>query len=239
MPEKPMPRINGAEAAGLTPAEADRIGTSIGRDLIVLRAFCQRVDRLERSGFSKRFENEIPRVIAKMDDVSFERRDGASFSILASIDSWVEDFSQDEIDAFVLSYRVFTQDNDRLSIRSLSAIFAKDWMHPHARECFEDARAQLNRHLDSAATVAFPEGQISVRSLVDIIIYGGLAHSNEQKARVFDSWERSGFKGFIWVDFMAYAREAVETLKYMRNLIRDLIASIEEHGLTVSAADRD
>jgi hypothetical protein len=232
-----MPKINGAEAAGLTTAQADQIATSVARDLDLLRAFCRRVDRLEQSGFSKRFETDVPRVIATMNEPSFHREEGPRFSIVARVESWVEDFSQDEIDAFVLSYRVFTQDNDRLSIRNLSRIFANDWMHPHARECFEDARAQLNGHLDNASTIAFPEGHISVRALVDMIIYGGLAHSNEEKAKIFDSWEHSGIRGFMWAEFMAYAHEVVDTLKYMRGLILNLIASIEEHGLTVSAVE--
>ncbi|WP_407180430.1 hypothetical protein [Bradyrhizobium sp. STM 3562] len=232
-----MLKVNGTEAAGLTPAEADQIATSVERDLDLLRAFCRRVDRLEQSGFSKRFEADVPNVIAKMSEPSFQREEGPRFSIVARIESWVEDFSQDEIDAFVLSYRLFTQDNDRLSIRNLSKVFAKDWMHPRARECFEDARAQLNGHLDSASTIAFPEGHISVRALVDTIIYGGLAHSNAEKSKIFDSWEHSGIMGFIWAEFMAYAREVVDTLKYMRGLILDLIASIEEHGMTVSAAE--
>ena len=137
----------------------------------------------------------------------------------------------------MLSYRVFTQDNDRLSIRSVSRILAKDWVHPNARECFEDARAQLNGHLDGASTIAFPEGHISVRTLVDTIIYGGLAHSNEAKAEIFDSWDSSGIRGFMWAEFMAYAREAVDTLKYMRGLILDFVASIEKHGLTVAVVE--
>ncbi|MHC2277238.1 hypothetical protein ACVME8_003849 [Bradyrhizobium diazoefficiens] len=112
-------------------------------------------------------------------------------------------------------------------------------MYPNARECFEDARAQLNGHLDSASTIAFLEGHISVRALVDTIIYGGLAHSNEEKSKIYDSWEHSGVMGFIWAEFMAYAREVVVTLKYMRGLILDLVASIEEHGLTVSAVESE
>ncbi|WP_338835118.1 hypothetical protein [Bradyrhizobium septentrionale] len=232
-----MPKIHGIEAAGLTKAEANQIATAVERDFDLLRAFCRRVDRLEQSGFSKRFETDVPNVIAKMNEPSFQREEGLRFSIVARVESWVEDFSQDEIDAFVLSYRVFTQDNDRLSIRNLSKIFAKDWMYPNARECFDDARAQLNGHLDRASTITFPEGRISVRALVDTIIYGGLAHSNEEKSKIFDSWEHSGIMGFIWAEFMAYAREVVDTLKYMRGLILDLVAAIDEHGLTVSVAE--
>jgi hypothetical protein len=228
-------KIQGGEAAGLSTAQLNGIVASIEQDLDVLRAFCRRVDRLEQSGFSKRFESDIPRVIAKMTDVSFEEGKDARFSFVARIHSWIEDFSQDEIDAFVLSYRVFTQYNDRLSIPSLGRIYSQEWIPPRARECFEDARSQLNAHLDNAATVEFSSGQISVRNVVDIIIYGGLAHSNEKKARIFDNWEQSGFMGFMWADFMAYAREAVDTLKYLRGLSRDLVDALETHGLTVEA----
>jgi hypothetical protein len=38
-----------------------------------------------------------------MNDVSLESQEGARISMVARIDSWIEDFSQDEIDAFVLS----------------------------------------------------------------------------------------------------------------------------------------
>jgi hypothetical protein len=232
-------KLQGGKAAGLTKAQESRIVASIEGDLELLRAFCRRVDHLERSGFSKRFEVEIPRVIAKMEDVSFEQGKGASFSFVARIHSWIEDFSQDEIDAFVLSYRVFTQRNDRLSIPSLAKIYSKEWIPPRARECFEDARLKLNEMLDNAATVEFPNGQISVRFVVDTIIYGGLAHSNEKKAKIFDSWQQSGFMGFMWADFMAYAREAVDTLKYIRGLSQDVLDGIEKHGLLIEAVPAD
>jgi len=230
-----MLKLLGAEAAGLTRAEEGKILAAVEQDLEVLREFNRRVDRLERSGFSKRYESEIPNVIAKLEDVTFEKVEGPRFSIVARIHSWIEDFSQDEIDAFVLSYRIFTQRNDRLSIASLAKIYEKDWMSENARECFEDARRQLNDHLDSDATVEFPGGRISVRALVDIIIYGGLAHSNQQKSQIFESWEPSGFMGFIWADFMAYARDAVDTLKYIRGLNQGLMDHLESHGLALEA----
>ncbi|MGY3440014.1 hypothetical protein [Bradyrhizobium sp. USDA 4473] len=64
-------------------------------------------------------------------------------------------------------HRIFSQRNDRLSIASLAGIYEKEWMPPRARECFEDARKQLNDHLDSPATVTFPDGYADV-SFMDI-----------------------------------------------------------------------
>jgi len=129
-----MVKIGGGDAAGLTPRQLNRIVKAIEEDLELLEDFNRRVDRLERSGFSKRYEAEIPNVIAKMEDVSFERGEGPRFSFVARIHSWIENFSQDEIDAFILSYRIFSQRNDRLSIASLAVIYDKEWMPPSARD---------------------------------------------------------------------------------------------------------
>ncbi|MBA7473269.1 hypothetical protein ES707_08604 [subsurface metagenome] len=230
-----MVKIEGGDVAGLTPRQLNRIAQAIDEDLELLEDFNRRVDRLERSGFSKRYEADIPNVIARMENVSFEGGDGPRLSFVAQVHSWIEDFSQDEIDAFILSYRIFSQRNDRLSIASLASIYDKVWMPPSARECFEDARNQLAEHLDSPATVTFPDGYMLVRTLVDVIIYGGLAHSNKQKAKIFDSWESSGVMGFMWADFMAYAKEAVETLKYMRGLNRAVIEALNTEGLRLEA----
>ena len=41
---------------------------------------------------------------------------------------------------------------------------------------------------------------------------------------------------FIWADFMAYAREAVDTLKYIRGLNQGLMDHLEVHGLTLEMA---
>jgi hypothetical protein len=60
------------------------------------------------------------------------------------VSSYLGDFSQDEIDAFVLTHRILTQKNDPLSIASLRKIYARPWMPEEARAPFNDARAQLN-----------------------------------------------------------------------------------------------
>jgi hypothetical protein len=41
--------------------------------------------------------------------------------------------------------------------------------------------------------------------------------------------------GFIWAEFMAYAREAVATLKYIRGLNLAVIDALETKGLTIKA----
>jgi hypothetical protein len=213
---------------------------AIKRQLDTLRAFNSKVDRLEQTRFWHRYENLTPNVIMKMEDVTFEKTGTASMAIIGRIDAWLEEFDQDEIDAFVLTFRMFTQDNDRISLRKLSEIYASHWMRGgNAQECFEDARNGLNDHLDSAATVMFGNDRISVRQIADIVIYGGLAHTNEEKFGIFESWKQSGIMGFIWAEFFAYARHAVEILQYLRGLNQGILDHIDQHGFVFYSKDTE
>lgn len=210
----------------------------IEEHLAVLREFNRKVGRLEQTRFWKRYKDEIPNVVIKMDDLTIEKVDDASLSMFGRIHSWIPDFDQDEKDAFVLTFRLFTQDNDRISLRSLSRIYASNWLQGgNAQECFEGARKQLNEHLDGAATVSFGDTIVSIRFIVDIVIYGGLAHTNEEKSRIFRDWSSSGIMGLIWAEFFAYAREAVDTLKYSGSLNASLLEGVEKYGFTTSTVD--
>lgn len=212
----------------------------INTKLDVLREFNRRVDRLENTKFWRRYESLTPRVIVKMKDVTFKSTGTARFSVLGQIDAWIEEFDQDETEAFILTFRLFTQDNDRISLRNLSAIYASDWMQGgNAPECFEDARKSLNDHLDSAAAIMFGENMISVRSIVEIVIYGGLAHTNAEKTAIFQSWKSSGIMGFIWAEFFAYVRSGVETLQYLRGLNTGVLETIDRHGFKLDPPSSD
>lgn len=187
-------------------------------DLEVLRRFNRKVARLEDSGFAKRYAEEIPNVVAKFEKPTFRDVGDGTFEIYGRIDSYLENFDQDEIDAFVLTHRILTQNNDALSIASLAKIYAKKWMPKEANAAFNDARTQLNAWLDTAATIEFGQGQIAIRELANIMIYGGLAHSNKVKAAIFESWTTSGMAGFFWAEFFAYAREMLRYFRYFREL---------------------
>jgi hypothetical protein len=187
-------------------------------DLETLRRFNRKVARLEVTGFAKRYAEEIPNVIAEMKEPVFQDEGGGTRAVVGRVTSWLEDFDQDEIDAFVLTHRILTQNNDALSIGSLAKIYARPWMPEAATAPFNDARDQLNQYLASPATVEFGEYQIAIGQLAEIMIYGGLAHSNPQKSAIFESWVSSGVAGFLWAEFVAYAREMLQYFKYFRDL---------------------
>lgn len=190
----------------------------------VLRRFNRRVTRTEQSAFWRRYANTIPNVVMRMESMQLEPTGPAQFAMQGIVRSVLEDFNQDEINAFVLDYRQYTQNNDAISIGSLARIYAQPWMHSGARKNFEEARRRYNRELDAQATLIFGDTAMRIRDLVDIVVYGGLAHSNPEKAAIFEDWESSGIMGFVWADFYAAMRDLMHTLKQLRTLNEQVLA---------------
>lgn len=197
--------------------------------LDTLRSFNKRVERLERSGFSKRFSEETTEVLAKFESIKYETLGNGRYNLIGKIKSWVPDYNEDEIDAFILTYRMLTQNNDRVSISRLSDIYNSDWMPEDGKNFFNEARKEVNEYLDSPATISFETGQIYIRSIMDIIIYGGLAHSNPKKEKIFNNWINSDFSGFFRVEFMAALKFMLSYFTYFKELNETAIKLLEDN----------
>jgi hypothetical protein len=108
---------------------------------------------------------------------------------------------QDAIDAFVLTFRFFIQDNDHeeISFRRLSENFEKLPISPELKKQFVEQRSGLNNYLDSKINMNLYGFTPSRRELLDIFIYGGLAHANTKKKAIYDSWKKNETT-FIFVE---------------------------------------
>jgi ribosomal protein L30 len=214
--------IEGPIMGKITPAQKSAFD--------LLKRFNRRVTRTEQSAFWRRFATQVPNVISRMDKMTFKKTGDTSFEMQGVIHSSLEDFDQDEIAAFVLDYRQYTQRNDAISIASLAEIYAQPWMHIGARNNFEEFRADFNRALDAPSTLIFGTNHISTRELVDTVVYGGLAHSNPEKAATFESWEQSGIMGFVWAIFFSVMRDLMRTLKQVRLLNEQVLSLADPEG---------
>ncbi len=209
------------------------IPPEIEKQLDVLRLFNRKADQLRQKGFVARYKDEIPCVTLHFKGVAIEQiNENGLFAISGKIDSELDDFSRDEVDSVVLSYRMFTQDNDAISIRRIAAIYTSDWIPEDGKAHFEKARLSFNEYLDSAATVEFEKYQISIRYICDVIIYGGLAHSNPDKECIFNQWQKVPARGMLWVEFYAFLRFAVNTIFHIAEMNTWLIENAEKHGFS-------
>ncbi len=176
------------------------------------------MDRLANSGFYRRYRDQLPEVIVKWDSPKFSDGENNNLTIEGKIKSEMPDLVQEEIDAFVLTYRILTQNNDPVSIGSLSKIYCREWIPKEAKDIFEDVRTKMNNFLKQAVSVNLGNRPFSLQTLIDIFIYGGLAHTNIRKEKIYRNWTTSGFSGLLWAEFVAAMLEMTRYFLYFKGL---------------------
>lgn len=121
----------------------------------------------------------------------------------------------DAIDAFILTFRYFIQQSERISFKSLADHALSDpGLSQEWKDEFVKVRTSLNDYLDSNTVIT--ERVVGVekdkdtgferhvdethiithRELMDTFVYGGLAHANEEKLRVYKRWQSNPLGGF-------------------------------------------
>jgi hypothetical protein len=155
--------------------------------------------------------------------------DSVSLSLVGKIESSLPIFDQDNVDAFALTYRQLIQNNDRISIGNLSKrVYGSDWIFKEACENFELIRSGINQYLDSAIFIQLStEGTISRRQLVDIILYGGLAHTSATNEEIFRKWMQSGFSGLLWAEFFETLLRVLRSFSVIKEINQNIISIFE------------
>lgn len=126
-------------------------------------------------------------------------------------------FDRENIEAVVLTYRMLTQNNDRFAVARLADIY--DHVHPVFRNTFIDLREQYAIFFAADSSLC-PNGvALSHGAILDTVIYGELAHSNESKAAIFRQWTRwVAHEKALWLVFDHALRMSVEFLRYFRDI---------------------
>lgn len=186
-------------------------------DLKTLNLFNEKVDRLEKNSFVKHIFSQKTGVTIsskKNEEVKIEKR-----------------FPEKEsIESFVLTLRYFIQDNEKISFRNIGKIYDKLPDNNQKKDFFQDARNKLNNFLDT------PDNQLSIkendrvltnREIFDTIIYGELAHTNENKREIYKRWMKNPIlASIIENEFNVILGAIMNILMYVQNLNDELI--IEE-----------
>ena len=129
----------------------------------------------------------------------------------------------ESIDAFVLTFRFFLQDNERTSLRNMVDVFESNLVSIQEREAFHNARDSLNVYLDGD-TMFDINGKVTRRRLLDVFIYGGLAHANKDKKQIYDDWMSSSIiEPFVTNEFVVVLFEFLNIVVFIRNLCREIL----------------
>ncbi len=101
--------------------------------------------------------------------------------------------NSEQIDAFILTYRFFIQDNKQDDVHCSFRWLAKNVLDDpdvsnHWKEEFSKARNSFNQFLDENPSIpAILEGEplLTRREIMEMFVYGDLSHKNQAKLELF------------------------------------------------------
>lgn len=137
--------------------------------------------------------------------------------------------TKENIKAFLLDYRFFIQDNERSSFRNLKELYSSTLLSQKFEPRFDSARDALNNYLDSHSRFQIDyNGEILIRrKIIDTFIYGGFAHANGDKEKLFKEWRSiPPFFPMIENEFVYCLAKITDVIAYIKNLNSEAIKEL-------------
>ncbi len=138
------------------------------------------------------------------------------------------DFNQELLDAFVLTFRMFIQNNERISIGRMKALYDEMDVRQELKDRFDDARNDLNAYLNHRPTFTVAGEPESYRELKEIVLFGDLSHMNEAKRAIFRQWMSDPLiEPHIWTQFLIILATFLRVVSFIRVLNHEAIKELE------------
>ena len=146
-----------------------------------LELFNEKADKLLNSAFVRALASGKTEAT-----ISGHRQDNGSFEISSEL----RGPSPEAVEAFVLTFRFFIQNNETTSLRNIATIYEEIGDDDEFLSRFNSARNAINQFLDSpnCTNITFHNSTPTNRDVMGTFIYGGLAHANPEKYQLFKAW---------------------------------------------------
>jgi hypothetical protein len=182
-----------------------------------LKLFNEKVDKLSNSRFIRSIG--LPGGGFKM---SFKQNDAGVMEAKAER----KGPDDEAISAAALTLRFFVQNNERISLRNISRYYADNLIDDSLTKRYEEIRNELNDFLDNERYSVFKSNQtrLTRRELLDTFLYGDLAHANEAKYDLIQSWKRSEML------FKRDENHLVQTMFFLYNYL-EMIADLNKQTI--------
>jgi len=150
-------------------------------EIASLKLFNEKAFKLQQSTFLQSIIADPPGL-----KLSGEKKRDGSFSMSAE----ALGPTQDSTEAFVLTFRFFIQDNEVTSLHNMARLYERSSLPQELRDRFHSARAAINDLLDRPNLINISHnGETPTnRSVLNVFVYGGLAHANPEAYRLYKDW---------------------------------------------------
>ena len=136
---------------------------------------------------------------------------------------------EEAIDAFVLTFRFFIQDNEQSSFRMMADHYADAPIDEELKQKFAQVRKQVNDILDGPSDMSFSHNDepFSRRRIMDVFVYGGLAHANAAKKELYDVWMSiPPCRPFVENEFVYTLALILDAILYIKELNQKALAQL-------------
>jgi len=153
----------------------------ISEAISALELFNEKVHKLANSSFVRDMQG---------DDVgvknSGKRTENGSFEVISKRNGP----SSESIDVFALTLRFFVQNNERSSLANVAALYENFEFHEDLLGRFNSARVAVNSLLNASNDLGLStdEGVLTNRQILDVYLYGDLAHGQIDKRDTYKDW---------------------------------------------------
>lgn len=174
-----------------------------------LELFVEKATKLVRSRFIA-FVNTQSQITINYENMNNE----GQFSIDHS------EPDSEAIEAFVLTFRFFIQNNESISLANLERILDDPGVSDNWKQEVTRTRSELNGVLDSTKLVSgVPltiNGQaLTNRELMQVFVFGHLAHANKQKHALYRTWASTPFFPLLEFCFYAVLKDVVRAINWI------------------------
>ena len=138
--------------------------------------------------------------------------------------------SSEAVDAFILTFRFFVQDNETTSLRNIAKIYDEIGDDDEFLSRFNSARNSINQFLDSPnlMNITFNNSTPTNGDVMETFIYGGLAHANRKKHQLFKAWmEYPPANVLFHLCFSNVLGQVLRAISFLKNLNEELIQESE------------
>jgi hypothetical protein len=185
----------------------------------VLSLFNEKADEIKNSSYTKYFLENKPKV-------SISKKQGESIKIKT-----IEP-NDESLKSFVLTLRLFLQNNDQISFQNINKIYEKlPTNFQKEKKSFSQARKKINDVLNSNINFKHNKKILTYYEVLDIFIYGDLAHIKIDKRNTYKDWKskkETGLFDIYKISFHSIAINLIRCILYMQQLNAEVIRKVNK-----------
>jgi uncharacterized protein YlaN (UPF0358 family) len=185
----------------------------------VLSLFNEKADEIKNSSYAKFVLEKKPKTT-----ISKNRGEAIKIKTIEPND--------ESLKSFVLTLRLFLQNNDQISFQNISKIYEKlPNNFQKEKKSFSQARKKINDILNININIKYNNRTPTYYEVLDTFIYGDLAHIKIDKRNTYKDWKsrkETGLFDIFKISFHSIAINLIQCILYMKKLNAEVIRKVNK-----------